>query len=72
MKNYGNNDTVFARALMMGQELLNVRISGVSSQESLMEAVRSQMGTHLGSLVSLSIRNLTQGWAVTQPYCYIR
>lgn len=70
MKNYGNNDTVFARALMMGQELLNVRISGVSSQESVMEAVRSQLGA--GSLVSLSIRNLTQGWAVTQPYCYIR
>lgn len=57
---------------MMGQELLNVRISGVSSQESLMDAVRSQLATHIGALVSLSIRNLTQGWALNQPYCYIR
>lgn len=71
MKSYGTNDTVFARASMMGQELLNVRISGVSSQESLMEAVRAQLGS-LGALVSLSIRNLTQGWALNQPYCYIR
>lgn len=72
MKNFGNNDTVFARALMMGQELLNVRITGVSSRESLMEAIKGQIGGRLGGLVSLSVRNLTQGWAVTQPYCYIR
>ncbi len=67
MKTFGSNDIVFARASVMGRELLNVRICGAESMSALISAIRRQLGSYIG-MVSLQIRNLTQGWSHQRTY----
>lgn len=64
MKNFGDNDTVFARATVMGQEVVNLRLSGVPSMEALLRIIRQHIGAAMG-LVRLTVRNMTQGWTQT-------
>lgn len=67
MKTFGSNDVIFARASVMGRELLNVRICGAASMPELLSSIRRQLGSYIG-MVSLQIRNLTQGWAQQRTY----
>lgn len=70
MKEFGTNDVIFARAMVPGMELFNIRISGIDSEESLFQTLKHQIGNFAG-LVNLNVRNLTQGWAHSQ-YWYSR
>lgn len=67
MKIFGTNDTIFARATVMGQEIVNLRLSGVCSMEALLRIVRQHVGAAIG-LVKLTVRNMTQGWSDTASY----
>ena len=67
MKIFGTNDVIFARASVMGRELLNIRICGAESMKELLSAIRRQLGEYIG-LISLQIRNLTQGWTQQRTY----
>lgn len=67
MKIFGTNDVIFARASVMGRELLNIRICGAESMKELLCAIRRQLGEYIG-LISLQIRNLTQGWSQQRTY----
>lgn len=71
MKTFGTNDVIFARATMMGRELLNIRICGAMSMTELMQAIRQQLGSFMG-MVNVQIRNLTQGWAQQRTYMLAR
>ena len=64
MKAFGENDTIFASATRMGQEIFNIRICGVSSMESLMDAMRQECRRGMG-LLNVRLRNMTQGWTQT-------
>lgn len=67
MKIFGTNDTIFARATVMGQEIMNLKLSGVRSMDDLLRLIRQQVGVALG-MVKLTVRNLTQGWTQTASY----
>lgn len=67
MKIFGTNDTIFARATVMGQEIMNLRLIGVNSMEALLRIIRQHAGAAIG-LVKLTVRNLTQGWTQTASY----
>lgn len=66
MKNFGTNDTIFARATRMGREIFNLQMSGIASMESVYDLLRGSTGV-LG-LVNLTVRNVTQGWTATGAY----
>lgn len=67
MKTFSINDVIFARVTMMGHELLNLRLSGISSMSALLQRIRQELGACIG-MISLNIRNLTQGWSSTSAY----
>lgn len=67
MKTFSINDVIFARVTMMGQELLNLRISGVTSMSALLQRIRHELGACIG-MISLTVRNLSQGWCQTASY----
>ncbi|MCD8387630.1 MAG: hypothetical protein LUD17_12180 [Bacteroidales bacterium] len=67
MNNFGTNDVIFARATMMGHELVNARYSDIPSMEALLRRIKSEMGAAFG-LVTITIRNLTQGWTQQRAY----
>lgn len=67
MANFGTNDIVYARATVMGRELLNARFCGAESMSALLNAIRRQLGAYIG-IISLQIRNLTQGWTQQRTY----
>lgn len=67
MKIFGSNDIIFARATVMGHELLNIRLMGVSSMEALLKRIKSELENTIG-IVTINIRNLTQGWNSSSAY----
>ncbi len=67
MKTFSINDVIFARVTMMGHELLNLRLSGIASMSALLHRIRQELGSCLG-MISLNIRNLSQGWSQTCAY----
>lgn len=52
---------------MMGHELVNARYSDIPSMEALLRRIKSEMGAAFG-LVTITIRNLTQGWTQQRAY----
>ncbi len=67
MKKIELNDVIFARATMMGREIINMRICGVMSMSELLRRVRQEIGSCFG-LITINLRNMSQGW--TQTACY--
>lgn len=61
MKTISLSDIIFARATMMGREVANIRLHGISSMDDLVHLLRAELGSALG-MVIVSIRNLSQGW----------
>ncbi len=61
MKTISLSDIIFARATMMGREVANIRLHGISSMDDLVHRLRAELGSALG-MVIVSIRNLSQGW----------
>lgn len=70
MKKIEFNDVIFARATVMGQEMLNMRICGVVSMAELLQRVRREIGSCFG-LITISLRNMTQGWSQTSCYRFV-
>lgn len=64
MKYFGENDTIFASATRMGQEIFNICLCGVNSMDSLLEAMRHERRRGMG-LLNVRLRNMTQGWTQT-------
>lgn len=67
MKTFGENDTVFARVMVMGREIMNMRIDGVASMATVMSVLREQLKSYFG-IITLNLRNLTQGWVQNKAY----
>ena len=61
MKTITLSDIIFARATMMGREIANIRLHGISSMDDLVRRLRAELGSVFG-MVTVSIRNLSQGW----------
>lgn len=67
MNVFNINDVIFARVTMMGQELINLRLSGITSMKALLRRIKIELGAYIG-MISLDIRNLSQGWTQRAVY----
>ena len=56
-----STDTIFATVSYCGSMIANMRISGAESMAQVMIAVRSRVG-HVAGLVTVDLRNTSQGW----------
>lgn len=70
MKTINDTDTIFATIVQYGRSLANVKLSGMSSIQSIISYLRSRDAVPSG-LSQISIRNSTQGWCSMQSL-YIR
>ncbi|MDE6557316.1 MAG: hypothetical protein K2K55_10205 [Duncaniella sp.] len=59
-------DTLSLSAILNGQECLRLTLSGCSSLSDVLREVRRAAGTLTG-LISLRLRNITQGWSDRIP-----
>ena len=55
------NDIIFASVSFHGTTLANIRLSGVTTFRDILAVIRREIGTLTG-LLTISLRNMTQGW----------
>lgn len=67
MANISHSDILFATATMQGRQFFNFAGRGLDSYGSLIDKVRQEAST-LSGLVTLTIRNTTQGWAESRDF----
>lgn len=56
------SDIIFASATIHGTIAVTLQLSGLHSVSEIIKAIRNEIGSFSG-LLSLSVRNLSQGWA---------
>lgn len=57
------NDQLFINVLDRGKSLLSLTISGISSAKELMQHLHEMLHQYNGKLLTLQLRNSTQGWS---------
>lgn len=65
MTKISNTDIIFATVTAGGRQISNLRLSGFTSLQQLMCHIISTIGRQMG-LITLQLRNLTQGWTSRQ------
>lgn len=66
MKTIKTTDTLFATIIHRGVTIISTRISGVDSISDVIKALRNSIGQVAG-LVTLRLRNATEGWSADKP-----
>ncbi len=61
MAQISSSDIICATVSSAGRQLLSIRISGMTSMKAVIEHIMTTLDNCLG-LVTLHIRNLTEGW----------
>lgn len=59
------SDRLFISVICNGSTLLNVCLSGINSSKELMQHLHSVLHQYAGRLLTLQVRNSTQGWSRT-------
>lgn len=67
MASINTSDILFATLTNKGSKLLSLRISGISSYSELIKTIRSMTPAHALGLITLQLRNHSQGWSSTRP-----
>lgn len=62
MANISSTDRLFVNVLLNGASLLNISISGISSVKELMQHLHKALHQYQGRMLTLEVRNSTQGW----------
>ncbi len=62
MKQISKKDTLFITVNYNGKNLLNVSLSGLTSMKEIMKYVHKSLNDYAGKLLTLQLRNSTQGW----------
>ncbi len=57
------SDSLFVNVIMQGRLLLTLKLTGFSSAVELMKHLRKQLTQYAGQLLTLELRNSTQGWS---------
>lgn len=65
------DDVIFATVIRNGMKIASMTLSGMGSIVDLLAAVSSRVGIVTG-LVTLKLRNYTQGWADTRSMMLTR
>lgn len=60
------NDIIFATATFRGSEIVSLSLSGLTSLSELLAELRRRIGTTVKGLVTVSLRNRSQGWSQTR------
>lgn len=63
MINISFSDTLFITVSDHGMRLLNLTLSGISSLKELMQHLGEMLHQYRGRLLTLELRNSTQGWS---------
>lgn len=67
---YSSTDSIFVTVYHLGRRLLQIRLSGITSQVDLMTDLREKLIGYAGKLLTLETRNATQGWTRTSPVLF--
>lgn len=67
---YSSTDSIFVTVYHLGRRLLQLRLSGITSQVDLMADLRNKLNAYAGKLLTLETRNATQGWTRTSPILF--
>ena len=59
------SDTVYAKIIYRGKNILSPNLSGITTMHELYSTVASAT-KQLHGMVTLSLRNLTQGWNISR------
>ncbi|MDE5646297.1 MAG: hypothetical protein K2L69_06995 [Muribaculaceae bacterium] len=60
------SDSICAKVIYRGTNILSLNLSGITSMAQLYKAIIS--ATHqIRGMVTLSLRNLNQGWNISRP-----
>lgn len=62
MKQISKTDKLFITVNYNGKNLLNVSLSGLTSMKEIMKYVHKYLNDYAGKLLTLQLRNSTQGW----------
>lgn len=60
------SDAICARVICRGSNVISLNLSGMSSMADLYRAV-ADATRELKGMVTLSLRNLSQGWNISRP-----
>ena len=63
MSNIKFSDKLFITVSDHGLQLLNLTLSGISSLKELMQHLGEMLHQYRGKLLTLELRNSTQGWS---------
>ncbi|MCM1519610.1 MAG: hypothetical protein NC098_02365 [Lachnoclostridium sp.] len=66
MKTIRTTDTLFATIIHRGVTIISARISGVASISDIIKTLRQSIG-QIAGLVTLRLRNATEGWTADKP-----
>lgn len=66
MATINSSDILFASIVRQGSTLLSLRLSGITSLAQLLSQIRRHL-TDTAGLVTLKVRNGSQGWTHRQP-----
>lgn len=70
MKKISYNDRLFVRVLLRGSSLVNLSLSGFNSARELMQHLHEVLHRYAGQLLTLELRNTTQGWTRTDTMLF--
>ena len=60
------SDAICAKVIYRGSSIISLNLSGMTSMPELYRAVASAT-RNLRGMVTLSLRNLSQGWNISRP-----
>lgn len=66
MGTINTNDIIFATVIQHGRQIASFRLSGINSISDIIKSVRG-MVARVPGLVTLQLRNGTQGWTHRHP-----
>lgn len=62
MSKISTTDRIFVNVLCNGASLINVSLCGISSMKELMQHLHKALHQYCGRMLTLEVRNSTQGW----------
>lgn len=62
MKQISKTDRLFLTVMFNGRSLLNVSVSGFTSMKEIIKYLHQTLSDYAGKLLTLQLRNSTQGW----------
>lgn len=62
MEKISINDIIFATATIRGSIATTLRLSGLKSMSEVIAAIKKELGV-VGGLLTITLRNMTQGWS---------